>query len=90
MSTQNRGLDYLVERDIVNNHNLAKRVLAEAKEKEAQSKPMPVWVDERTTKLMTLESIKRKGVEIVRVKIGKGELVWMEKKNAIKRGFITE
>ena len=90
MSTQNRGLDYLVERDIVNNHNLAKRVLAEAKEKEAQNKPLPVWVDERTTKLMTLESIKRKGLEIVRVKIGKGEMVWMERRNAIKKGFISE
>lgn len=89
MSSQNRGLDYLVERDMRNNIDLARSVLARAKEVEEKKKPIPVWVDAHTTKLMTLESIKRKGLEIVRVKIGKGELVWMEKKNAIKRGFIN-
>ena len=34
--------------------------------------------------------IKKKKMEIIKVKIGKGELVFMEKQVAIKNGFINE
>lgn len=68
----------------------AMEALAIAKEMEEQKKTIPVWVDANTTKFMDMEKIKRKKLEIIRVKIGRGELVWMEKSTAIKNGFITE
>ena len=68
----------------------AEEALKYAKELEEQKKTIPVWVDANTTKLMDMEKIKKRKLEIIRVKIGKGELAWMEKSNAIKRGFIKE
>lgn len=68
----------------------AMEALAIAKEMEEQKKTIPVWVDANTTKFMDMEKIKRKKLEIIRVKIGRGELVWMEKSTAIKNGFISE
>ncbi|MBO5387668.1 MAG: hypothetical protein J6A59_05945 [Lachnospiraceae bacterium] len=64
--------------------------MAVAKELEAKKETIPVWYDERTTKFVSLEKIKRKKLEIIKVKIGKGELVFMEKDIAKKNGFITE
>lgn len=61
-----------------------------AKELEAGRTTIPVWVDFQTTKFMDVEKIKRKKLEIIRVKIDKKGFVWMEKSNAIKQGFITE
>lgn len=68
----------------------AEEALKCAKELEEQKKTIPVWVDANTTKFMDLEKIKRKKLEILRVKIGRGEIVWMEKSTAIKNGFVTE
>ena len=39
---------------------------------------------------MDLEKIKRFGLQIIRVKIPGGRIVWMEKKNAIDKGYINE
>lgn len=61
-----------------------------AKEMEAGKKTIPVWIDWQTTKLMDLEKIKRFGLQIIRVKIPGGRIVWMEKKNAIDKGYINE
>ena len=61
-----------------------------AKEIEAGKNTIPVWVDWQTTKLIDLDKIKRFGLQIIRVKIPGGRLVWMEKKNAIGRGYINE
>lgn len=61
-----------------------------AKELEAGRTTIPVWVDFQTTKFMDIEKIKRHKLEIIRVKIDKKGLVWIEKSNAIKQGFITE
>lgn len=61
-----------------------------AKELERQKKTIPVWVDANTTKFVDMEKIKRKKLEIIRVKIGRGEIVWMEKSTAINNGFIDE
>ena len=63
--------------------------LKTAKEIEANKKLIPVWVDANTTKLVDIEKIKKRNMEIIRVKI-KGELVLMEKQVAIKNGFINE
>lgn len=38
---------------------------------------------------MDVEKIKRKKLEIIRVKIDKKGIVWMEKQNAIDKGFIN-
>ena len=61
-----------------------------AKEMEAQKNTIPVWVDFQTTKFMDLEKIKRKKLEIIKVKLKRGGLVWMERKTAIQNGFINE
>lgn len=61
-----------------------------AKEIEAQKSTIPVWIDFQTTKFMDLEKIKRKKLEIIKVKLKRGGLVWMERKTAIENGFINE
>lgn len=66
------------------------KALAKAKEVEATRKTIPVWYDKCTIRMVSLEKIKRKKLEIIKVKIGKGELVFMEKEVAIKNGFINE
>ena len=81
---------YLLDVEGSYNRQKALDVLAKAKEKEATKKLIPVWVDPQTTVMMDLEKIKKKKLEIIRVKMGRGELAWMEKSNAIKRGFIKE
>lgn len=84
------GLTYLIEGENTYNKQKALAALAVAKELEAKKETIPVWYDERTTKFVSLEKIKRKKMEIIKVKIGKGELVFMEKDVAKKNGFITE
>lgn len=81
---------YLIEGDNAIWRIEAEKVLKKAKEQEKKKDTIPVWYDERTTRLVSLEKIKRKKLEIIRVKIGRGEIVWMEKKVAIKNGFINE
>lgn len=81
---------YLIEGDNAVYRVQAERALAKAKEQEAARKAIPVWIDRNTTKLVSLEKIKKKKMEIIKVKIGKGELVFMEKNVAIKNGFINE
>ena len=85
-----RTAAYLLEGDAAIWKRHAENALAKAKEIEASKKLIPVWVDATTTKLVDMEKIKKRKMEIIRVKIGKGELVWMEKNVAIKNGFINE
>ena len=80
---------YLLEGDTAIWKRYAENALAKAKELEANKKLIPVWVDANTTKLVDIEKIKKRNMEIIRVKI-KGELVLMEKQVAIKNGFINE
>ena len=89
-SSVDTSASYLL--DVEGSYNRARAVeaLKKAKEKEATKKLIPVWVDPQTTVMMDMEKIKKRKLEIIRVKIGKGELAWMEKSNAIKRGFIKE
>lgn len=81
---------YLLDTEGSYNRDRAIESLKKAKAAEATKKLIPVWIDPQTTKLMDLDKIKKRGLEIIRVKMGKGELAWMEKSNAIKRGFIKE
>lgn len=81
---------YLTEGDNAQFRVQAEKALAKAKEQEAARQTIPVWIDRNTTKLVSLEKIKKKKMEIIKVKIGKGELVFMEKNVAIKNGFINE
>lgn len=81
---------YLIEGDNAQYRVQAEKALAKAKEIEATRKSIPVWYDHNTIKLVTLEKIQRRKLEIIKVKIGKGELVFMEKSIAIKNGFINE
>lgn len=81
---------YLIEGDNAVYRVQAERALIKAKEQEAARQTIPVWIDRNTTKLVSLEKIKKKKMEIIKVKIGKGELVFMEKSVAIKNGFINE
>lgn len=81
---------YLIEGDNAVHRVQAEKTLAKAKEQEAARQTIPVWIDRNTTKLVSLEKIKKKKMEIIKVKIGKGELVFMEKQVAIKNGFINE
>lgn len=64
--------------------------LKTAKEIEANRKTIPVWIDHNTIKLVDVEKVKKRKMELIRVKIGKGELVFMEKSVAIKNGFIND
>ena len=81
---------YLIEGDAARFRKEALKALEIAKELESKREAIPVWYDERTTRLVTLDKIKRKKMEIVKVKIGKGELVFMEKEIAKKNGYINE
>ena len=81
---------YLIEGDNAGFCRDAEKALIKAKELEAKRETIPVWYDKNTTRLVSLEKIKRKKMEIIKVKMGKGELVFMEKKTAIENGFITE
>lgn len=86
----NTGLNYLVERDFMHNRKLAQESLSKVKEYESTRTHLPVWEDAHTTRLVDVEKIKSQKLEIIRVKLPSGRLVWMEKKNAIKRKFISE
>ena len=68
----------------------ARKALQVAQALEAKRKTIPVWYDKNTTRLVSMEKIKRRKMEIIKVKIGKGELVFMEKEIAKKNGFINE
>ena len=84
------GPTYLIEADASKYRGEAIKALAKAKEQESKKKILPVWIDHNTTKLIDMEKVKKRKMELIRVKMGKGELVWMEKKVAIKNGFINE
>ena len=81
---------YLIQGDNSENRRSAVKALAQCKEYEKGRKLLHIWVDEHTTRLMDVDKIKRKGLEIVKVKLGAGRLAWMEKQVAIKNGFINE
>lgn len=78
---------YLIEGDNAQYRVQAEKALARAKEIEATKKSIPVWYDHNTIKLVTLEKIQRRKLEIIKVKIGKGELAWMERKRLLKTGL---
>lgn len=84
------GPTYLIEGDAARYKREAEKALIKAKELESKRETIPIWYDECTIRLVSLEKIKRKKMEIIKVKIGKGELVFMEKEIAIKNGFITK
>lgn len=83
-------LTYLIEGESTYNRQRAIAALKIAKEQEAKRETIPIWYDKNTTRLVSIEKIKRRKMEIIKVKIGKGELVFMEKEIAKKNGFITE
>ena len=86
------GLHYMTEggSEVLVYRDRAIEALKTAKDLEASRKTIPVWVDHNTTKLVDMEKVKKRKMELIRVKMGKGELVWMERKTAIKNGFINE
>lgn len=86
---KDRTSAYLLEGDAAIWRRYADDALKRAKELEAKKDLIPVWHDERTIKLVDKKKIEKRKLELIRVKIGKGELVWMEKQVAIKNGFIT-
>jgi hypothetical protein len=90
MNEREHAPTYLIEGDFKHWRIEAEKVLKRAKDQEKKKDTIPIWYDERTTRLVSLEKIKRKKMEVLRVKIGKGEIVWMEKSIAIKNGFINE
>lgn len=90
MNEREHAPTYLIEGDFKHWRIEAEKVLKKAKEQEKKKDTIPVWYDERTIRLVSLEKIKRKKMEVLKVKIGKGEIVWMEKQVAIKNGFINE
>ena len=90
MNEREHAPTYLIEGDFKHWRVEAEKVLKRAKEQEKKKDTIPIWYDERTTRLVSLEKIKRKKMEVLKVKIGKGEIVWMEKQVAIKNGFINE
>lgn len=81
---------YLLEGDAARYRRDALIALEKAKTIEANRKLIPIWIDHNTTKLVDMEKVKKRKMELIRVKMGKGELVWMEKQVAIKNGFINE
>lgn len=83
-------LTYLIEGESTYNRQRVIAALKIAKEQEEKRETIPVWYDKNTTRLVSMEKIKRRKMEIIKVKIGKGELVFMEKEIAKKNGFITE
>ena len=86
------GLNYMTEggSGTLAYRERAIEALKVAKEMEAGKKFIPVFVDFQTTRLVDIEKIKGYGLQIIRVKVpGKG-LVWMEKQNAIDRGYIND
>lgn len=83
-------LTYLIEGKSTYNRQRAIASLKIAKEQEVKRETIPVWYDKNTTRLVSLEKIKRRKMEIIKVKIGKGELAFMEKEIAKKNGFIIE
>ena len=89
MEDRESSTSYLLEG--ANNCNRDKAIenLQMVKEQEATKKLIPVWVDATTTKLVDMDKVKERKMELIRVKMGKGELVWMERKTAIKYGYIN-
>lgn len=86
------GLNYMTEggSGTLAYKERALEALKVAKEMEAGKKFIPVWVDFQTTRFVDVEKIKRCGLQIIRVKVpGKG-IVWIEKQNAIDRGYIND
>lgn len=71
-------------------HEKAKKILHKCKDQESKEKFISVYIDKQTIKLIPLEKIKRKKMEIIKVKLDGSRLVFMEKDNAIKKGYITE
>lgn len=86
------GLCYLIESssDITTVRYKALEILKEVKEREKKKNFIPVWVDAQTLKLVDMEKIKRLKMQIIKVRLSWGRIVWMEKDNAIKKGFIKE
>lgn len=68
----------------------ALEALKAVKQMEAGRKYIPVWIDFQTTRLIDLEKIKSRGLQIIKVKIPGNRIVWIEKQNAIDRGYINE
>ena len=85
------GLNYMTEggSGTLAYRDRAIEALKVAKELEAKKKTIPVWVDYQTTKMIDLEKIKKYGLQIIRVKIPGCRVVWMEKQNAIDKGYIN-
>lgn len=85
------GLNYMTEggSGTLAYRDRAIEALRVAKELEENKKTIPVWVDCQTTKLVDLEKVKKYGLQIIRVKIPGGRIVWMEKQNAIDKGYIN-
>lgn len=89
MSVNGDGPSYMTQADNAKLRREAQKALVKCKEIEAERDFLPVWVDERTTKLVSKAKILRKGMEIIKVKIGGGRLAYMERKTAIKYGYIN-
>ncbi len=89
---KNHELRYLIDVNIslstVRDKTL--EVLKTVKEREKKKNFIPVWVDAQTLKLVDMEKIKRLKMQIIKVRLSWGRIVWMEKDNAIKKGFIKE
>lgn len=65
-------------------------VLKTVKEREKKKNFISVWVDDQTLKFIDIEKINRLKLQIIRVRLPSGRIVWIEKNNAIKKGFIKE
>lgn len=60
-----------------------------AKELESKKDTIPVWYDSHTIKLVDKKKIEKYEMQILKVKIPGGRIVWMEKQNAKDKGFIN-
>ena len=83
------SVSYLIEGENVYNRTKAIECLKMVKERESKQEILPVWVDSQTTKLIDKRKVLNKKIELLKVRVN-GRIVWIERDNAIKNGFINE
>lgn len=82
------GLVYLIEGETTYFKQKAVLALEKAKRYEATREYFRVYEDKNTFRLVDKAKVEKNKIELIRVKLFDGRLVWMEKNNAIKKGLI--
>ena len=83
-------LAYLLEGESSYMKQKALAALEKAKKYEATREYFHVYEDEKTYRLVDKQKVLNAKIELVRVVLRCGRLVWMTKKNALKKGYINE